>query len=191
MDLALAFEDAEPFKLTVAQYRDLVDQSVIEEGARVELIEGMIVRMSPQASSHTIVSFRLAMRLEEQLRLIGSDLIAMTTPTVEIPRHNALDPDVGVMLPVAIGPDFFPVASARLLVEVSRTSLRKDLKLKLPIYAAAGVPEYWVVDVDKMEVHRFADAADGAYRAEPPVPLTGDLRSLTISDLAINGAGIL
>ena len=192
MDLALVSEDAEPFRLTVDQYHDLMEQGVIEEGARVELIEGLIVRMSPQASSHTLVTFRLAMRLEERLRAIGSDLLATTTPTVAIPSHNALEPDVGVLTPTTIGPNFFPITCARLLVEVSRTSLRKDTRLKRDIYAAAGVPEYWVVDVNTQEVHRFADPHDGAYRTEPPpIPLAGELRSLTMAELAIDGSGIL
>ena len=62
---------------------------------------------------------------------------------------------------------------------------------KRDIYAAAGVPEYRLVDVNKAEVHRFADSRDGVYRAEPPVPLAGELRSLTMPELAIDGGGIL
>ena len=39
MDLTLAFEDSQPFKLTVEQYRELIEQGMIDEGARVELLE--------------------------------------------------------------------------------------------------------------------------------------------------------
>ena len=191
MDLALAFEDSEPFRLTVAQYRDLMEQGVVEEGSRVELIEGMIIRMSPQASSHTVVAFELAMRLHARLKEMGSDLMAVTTPTVAMPAHNALDPDVGVMSPTSIGSDFFPVACVRLLIEVSRTTVRKDKRLKRDIYARADVPEYWVVDLNKLIVHRFWQPHDGVYRAEPPVPLAGPLASLTMPELVVDGTGIL
>ena len=190
MDIALAFEDAEPFRLTVDQFRSLDESGAFDESGRVELIEGMIVCMSPQASIHTTVAFELAVLLRTKLRDLGSPFTAVTTPTIAIPLHNALDPDVGVVLPRA-GRDYFPVADARLLIEVSRTSLRKDKRLKRDIYAAAGVPEYWVVDVNKAEVHRFATPRDGVYHAAPPVPLAGELRSLTMPDLAIDGGGIL
>lgn len=191
MDLALAFEDSQPFKLTVDQYRDLMEQGVIDEGAKIELIEGMIVQMNAQASVHTIVVFALAVRLHGRLNEIGSDLIALVTPTIAMPLHNALDPDVAVTSRPTIGPDFFPVSAARLLIEVSHTTLRKDMRVKRDIYARAGVPEYWVVDVNKAVVHRFHAPSDGVYTAEPPVPLAGSLASLTIPELVIDGAGIL
>lgn len=191
MDLALAFEDSQPFRLTIDQYRDLIDQGVIDEGARVELLEGMIVCMNSQASIHTVVTFELAVRLRERLKELGSPLTALTTPTVALPPNNALDPDVAVTVKAAPGPDFFAVADVRLLIEVSRTTLRKDMKVKRDIYAGAGVPEYWVVDVNRAEVHRFWAVGDGRYRQETPIPLAGALASLTMPDLTIDGAGIL
>ncbi|HEU0045485.1 Uma2 family endonuclease [Sphingomonas sp.] len=191
MDLALAFEDSQPFKLTVDQYHDLMEQGVVEEGSNVELLEGMIVSMNSQAVSHTFLSFELAVRLREALKEIGSPLVAVTTPTVSMPPNNALDPDVAVTDAPEMGPGFLPVSGVRLLIEVSRTTLRKDMKVKRDIYAQAGVPEYWVVDVNKAEVHRFAEPAEGVYRQEQPIPLAGPLASLTIPDLAIDGSAIL
>lgn len=192
MDLALAFEDAQPFRLTVEQYHDLMEQGVIEEGPRIELLEGVVVCMNSQGRAHTVTSFELAVRLRERLNELGSPLTAVTTPTIAIPPRNAPEPDIGVVnRPVTPGAEFFPVADARLLIEISLTSLRRDIKGKRELYARAGVPEYWVVDVNKAEVHRFADPRDGEYRAEPPVPLAGELRSLTIPELAIDGSGIL
>lgn len=191
MDLALAFEDSHPFKLTVDQYQGLIEQGVIEEGANVELLEGMIVQMNSQATVHMLVTFELAVRFRERLKDMHSELKAFATPTVAISEHNALDPDVAIMQPPKIGPNFVPVADVRLLVEVSRTTLRKDLGIKRDIYAKAGVPEYWVVDVKKAMVHRFWNVCDGIYRLEEPVPLAGPLGSLTIPDLIVDGAGIL
>ena len=78
-----------------------------------------------------------------------------------------------------------------MLIEVAHTTLRKDLRVKRDPYAAAGVPEYWVIDVKKMQVRRFWRLVDGVYKAEPPVPLAGELTSLTIDGLTIDGSGIL
>ena len=190
MDLALTFEDAEPFKLTVQTYVDLIEQGVIAEGSRVELIEGMIVRMNSLAVPHILLSNHLTFRLNDKLRELGLQLVCLMGPTVLMPPHNAPDPDVFVGK-LARGKRWFEIEDVQLLVEVAHTTLRKDMRVKRDLYAAAGVPEYWVVDVKKEQVHRFWRPVGGVYTAEPPVPLAGELASLTIPDLAIDGSGIL
>lgn len=190
MDLALAFEDSQPFKLTVDQYEGLDEGGAFEDDPRIELIEGMIVRMNSQTSSHAIVTSQLAFRLHDRLGDIGSPLLALINPTVMMPPHNAPDPDIIVTRPPA-GARYFPVEGVALIIEVSRTTLGRDLTVKRDIYARAAVPEYWVVDVNAAVVHRFADPRAGVYRIEPPIPLAGEIRSLTMPDLAIDGAGIL
>lgn len=190
MDLALAFEDSQPFKLTVEQYRMLHEAGAFDEHhGRVELIEGMIACMSPQTILHGRIATRLTFRLQTRLLDMASPLEALMGPTVLMPPHNAPDPDITVARPA--GSRYFSADAVALLVEVARTSLRKDMKVKRDVYARAGVPEYWVVDVEKALVHRFHRMNDDGYRQEPPVPLAGPLASLTIPDLVIDGAGIL
>lgn len=190
MELALAFEDAEPFRLTVAQYIDLFERGVIPERPRTELLEGMIVCMNAQARQHSMVLNQLAFRLHDRLQEMKSPLICLAAPTVLMPPHNAPDPDIYVGR-LAAEKRYFDIDDALLLIEISHTTLGKDRRVKRDIYARAGVPEYWVVDINKAEVHRFAGLSDGAYRAEPPVPSAGELRSLTIANLVIDGSGIL
>lgn len=190
MDLASTFEGAQPFRLTVDHYLALDDIGAFDDCGRVELIEGMIVQMNSMSVDHAQVSSELWARLRDRLREIGSPLTAFAGATVTLPPKTALDPDVTVA-DVRGGEAYLSVSAVKLMVEVSKATLRKDLGPKRDIYAAAGVPEYWVVDVDKRRVHRFAIPRDGVYTVEPPVPLAGPLTSLTIPDLVIDGAGIL
>lgn len=191
MDLALAFEDSQPFKLTVDHYRALDQSGAFDAGPRVELIEGMIVCMSPMSPAHGRVTAALVTRFSIRLNEIVSDLVPFAGSTVTSPPHSAPDPDITIA-PRESGDDWLTSRGVALVIEVSKTTLGKDLKVKRDIYATAGVPEYWVVDVNKQEVHRFADPDDGVYRTEPlPIPLAGDLRSLTMPELAIDGSGIL
>ena len=191
MDLTLAFEDSTPFRLTVDQYQALDEAGAFDEqNGRVELIEGMIVCMNSQTVAHVVVTNELGFRLREKLQALGSAFQAYVNPTVTVRPHNAPDPDIAVAMRPTSG-RYFDVSGVALLVEVARTTLRKDLKIKRDIYARAGVPEYWVVDVNKTEVHRFWKAQNGVYEQEKPIPLAGELRSLTMSELSINGAGIL
>ncbi|MFN4231636.1 Uma2 family endonuclease, partial [Thermus sp.] len=50
-----------------------------------------------------------------------------------------------------------------LLVEVAETSLDYDLNVKTPLYAKAGVPEVWVVDLVRDRVHRFRKPTGEGY----------------------------
>src|SRR4051812_35433459 len=54
---------------------------------------------------------------------------------------------------------------AWLLVEVAISSLRKDRKIKAPLYAERGVPEYWIVDVDGGAVEVHTKPIEGRYES--------------------------
>lgn len=191
MGLALAFEDSQPFRLTVDQYQALDEAGAFDEhDGRVELIEGMIVCNNSQTVPHMLIANELTFRLRVLLQQLGSPLTAYLGPTVAMPPHNAPDPDIFVGAK-ASGDGYLAVKTVSLLIEVSRASLRKDTKIKRDIYARAGVPEYWVVDVNKAIVHRFHTPIDGTYQVEPPISLAGPLASLTMPDLEVDGSGTL
>jgi Uma2 family endonuclease len=57
-------------------------------------------------------------------------------------------------------------ADALLVVEVSDTTFRYDRYVKLPHYAAAGIPEYWVVNLRRAELHVFRNPAGDTYATE-------------------------
>lgn len=178
------------YKLRLADVEVLQRAGVFDNGPRVELIEGVLIAVSPQGRLHVFVKNELTFRFRLALAALGSPLTALCESTVEVSDESAPEPDL-VLTDAPKGSGYLPVNSLALAVEVSDTSLRMDLGRKRSLYAAAGVPEYWVIDVNKGQVHRFANPADGAYRAEPPISLAGDLQSLTMPDLRIDGASIL
>lgn len=141
------------------------------EGERVELLGGFVIAMSPQNRRH-------ALAIQQLTRWF-------------VQRAPA---DIGVrpQLPLCLGPDDEPEpdlaltavtfegehpSTAMLIVEVADSSLRRD-RLKASLYAAAGVREYWIVNLedDVVEVmrtptssgyaHREVVAADGAIEPE-------------------------
>lgn len=127
---------------------------------RVQRIEGEIFRMSPQSEPHgygvsqlidwlQVPSVRKRFQIRPQFPLALED--SDPEPDLALVLRDEVD---GVSTP----------SHAQLVVEVSRSSLEFDRTVKLALYARAGIPEYWIVDVDgrRLEVYRQpTTGADG------------------------------
>lgn len=138
-------------RFTVDQLFHLVETGVIDTD-RVELINGRIYRMPPQAIPHMVAIS------------LGSQLLTKTVPasdwlinqgTIRLGKYSAPDPDF-IWLPCAIGTPVDRWPQPVLLIEVSDTTYRKDSGVKLRTYAYHGVPEYWIENLkqDRIEVYR-------------------------------------
>ena len=83
-----------------------------------------------------------------------------------------------------------PAGSVALIVEVADTTLEFDLGPKAALYAAAGIPEYWVVDLPNklLHQHRASDAA--GYGKPDPVRLGEQMAAHAIPGLGVASAGL-
>jgi Uma2 family endonuclease len=154
--------DPAPARVTREQYFALVDHGVLTEDDHVELLEGVIVAMAPEGPRHS-----------EVVELVGDALRAALGDRARVRTGHPFDasawsvpePDIGVV-PGRLRDylDRHP-SSAHLVVEVAASSLPQDRLTKAPIYAAAGIPEYWIVNLrqDHVEVHRVPDPAARRY----------------------------
>lgn len=152
---------------TVGDYYKMLDSGILRENDRVELIEGDIVRMSPIGSPHAAIVKRLIRALSQQL---GDRAILSAQDPVRLDDLSEPEPDLAVLRP---RDDFYAAAhpgsgDVLLLVEVGDTSLVYDRETKLPLYAAHGIAEVWLVDVQKqaIEVHRDPDPTARTYRQQ-------------------------
>jgi Uma2 family endonuclease len=80
-----------------------------------------------------------------------------------------------------------PAADILLVVEVSDSTLDYDLNTKAPLYAAAGIPECWVVDVNARTLHRHTQPGATGYQSVAALPATASVIvnavTLAIADL--------
>jgi Uma2 family endonuclease len=148
---------------TVDEYHRMGETGILGEGARVELIEGEIIEMSPIGSPHAARVKRLNRLL---VRRLGTKAIVQVQDPVVLNRFSEPQPDLAVLKPRG---DFYAAKHPEprdvlLVVEVADTSRAFDRTVKAPLYARTGVRELWVVDVidEVVEVHRKAQR--GAYR---------------------------
>jgi Uma2 family endonuclease len=146
-----------------AEYDRLVAAGAFE-GERVELVRGRLIRMSPQGPVH----FAVVQRLIKALYAPLTDRATVISQSPVALLDDEPEPDVAVV-PLAV--DFYesglPTAPY-LVIEVSDSTIKYDQTVKARLYAEAGVPEYWLVDVRarRVLVHRGPGAEGYASVAE-------------------------
>ena len=128
---------------------------------RVELLEGVIVAMAPHSPRHA-AGIRLAS--EALFKAIGSNGVVSIQLSLIAGRYSVPEPDLAVL--PGRQSDYFTVhpKTALLVVEVSDSSLIQDRMTKAPIYAADGIPEYWIVNLRQDRVEIFRDPAPARRR---------------------------
>lgn len=135
------------------------------EGFRLELVEGVLTPMAAPRSWHQNTGTNLPYRTDEQL---PHDLIALSGVAILLsdPPPTVRIPDMIVTLTAAheANPSRFDAADVRLVVEILSDGTRKvDRILKSAEYAEAGVPRYWILDIDGAVTLVSYLLVDGAY----------------------------
>lgn len=147
------------------EYERLIEDGVFAD-EKVELIRGLLIRMSPQKAPHSSTTRKLFGLLHEKLK--GRAVVYSQAP-IALSDDSEPEPDVFVA-PLASYDRELPT-SALLVVEVADSTLRYDRHDKTALYASCGVPECWLVDLlaESVEVYRepsaqrVAGVADAGY----------------------------
>lgn len=170
-----------------AQYEQMIGAGVFEPGERLELLEGEIIDMAPQKSRHATAVTLLGNVLRQYFT--GGYTVREQLP-LSLDERSEPEPDLTV---VRGQPrdyrDAHPVTAA-LVVEVADTSLAYDRVRKRAVYARAGIPEYWILDLnsDSLEVYRSPDGEDylerSVFRAgERVMPLAAERGAVEVSEI--------
>jgi len=149
-------------RLTVEDFHRMGEVGILPPDARAELIDGEVFDMSPIGRLHAALVARLTTAFHECL---GRTVVVWSQNPIRLGTLSEPQPDIALL---AARDDFYcgdsPTASdVRLIVEVADSSLEHDLAVKVPLYAAHGIPEVWVIETATRRTHRFARPAGGAY----------------------------
>jgi Uma2 family endonuclease len=150
-------------RFTIEEYHRMGEAGILRDDERLELIAGHIVVREPIGSRHAGTVERVN-RLWT-LRLADRAIVRVQNPVVLPHEASELQPDVMLLAPRG---DFYMAAhptpaDVLLLIEVADTSLLLDRRVKMPLYARAGIREAWLCDLttDRVDVHR--DVTGGRY----------------------------
>jgi len=147
-------------RFTPEMLHQLRELGVLDAQTRYELIEGDIYPTTPEGPEHAALGTALAYRLMER---------RSTDWHVRIEKPLRLgDSEVIPELAVVPGrPSDYRThhpETALLIVEIAHSSLPRDRLLKLPLYARAGVPEYWIVNLAERQVEVYRTPAGDSYQ---------------------------
>ena len=143
-----------PIPLLVQDFLLLRDRGALANGARTELIEGVIYALSPQHQPHAFAQAELAYQLRKALLSAPSYLFLGVEASIALSRSDLPQADIVVATRWGkTGP--VPVTSVALIVEVADSSAGRDTGEKAALYSLHGVPEYWVADVGARIIHQF------------------------------------
>ena len=176
-----------PTRLDAEQYFALVDRGDIRPDDRVELLEGVVVSMSPQGSPHANAIARINALL---VPLVAERGVVRVQCSFRAGRYNVPEPDFAVVPGPLERWEHEHPGEAFLIIEVSDSSLPTDRLSKAAIYAAAGIPQYLVVNLPGDRLETFAGPDRGrAQWAESRPALRGeriDLVALPGLSLAVD-----
>lgn len=173
-----------PIKLRVRDYERLAEAGAFDGIAKTELVDGTVYAMSPQYRAHGYATSELAYRLRRALEALASSLYVAFEQSVDLAEHSEPQPDI-ILTTAPRGEGAIPAASVALLVEVSVSTRAFDLGDKAAVYAAAGVPEYWVVDVRAGTIHVLWSPGADSYAEGQEVAFGAPVEAVTIAGLAV------
>lgn len=144
-----------PQRISVAQYWELIRHGILTEDDNVELLEGLIVRKGPKTPPH-----------DSAIDVINALLLAKLPAGWFVRNQNCQEtedsvpePDLALARGVP-GRDYMQHhpsgADVGLVIEVAQSTVKCD-RAKAGIYARAGVPEYWLVNLDDRQIEIYSN----------------------------------
>jgi Uma2 family endonuclease len=145
---------ARPKRFTVADYHRLIELGFLQEGDRIELINGELFEMAAKGSPHAVCTGLFCRELD---RLVGDQVAVRNQEPITLFDNSEPEPDIVI----AEGKieDYLahhPVQDDVLIViEIADSSLVHDRTIKLATYAEANIPHYWIANVktNQLECH--------------------------------------
>ena len=173
-------------RFSVDEYDEMIARGILDENDRVELIRGEIVDKMTIGDRHAAC----VKRLNSLFQALSPDRWIVSVQDPVAFEDSKPEPDLALLQPRG---DFYADSTPRssdilLVIEVADTSLDFDRDIKLPLYAEAGVSEYWIVNLTDscVEVHR-GPRSDGTYADSQTVAKDGTVSfqglDLTVAQL--------
>lgn len=171
------------FRLRVADYLMLHEQGSFRD-LETELVDGEVLVLSPEWRPHFRIKNELLLRLARAIEAAGLPYFVGTEGSIALSDTDMPRPDILLTSePDGDGP--IPRESVPLVVEIASTTITSDLGSKGVRYAAGGIPEYWIVDVNRRVVVRMWSPGRDGYAHADEIAFGQPLGSMTMTGLVV------
>lgn len=149
-------------RFSVDDYYRLIELGMLRDVERAEIIEGELIKRMPTGKRHA----SCVKRLDEVLRdILGKSVTFSVQDPIRLDEFNEPMPDLALL---KRRDDFYlerqPMAEDVLLaVEVSDTTLEYDRNRKIPLYAKAGIPEIWIINLKTGTIETHTEPREYSY----------------------------
>jgi Uma2 family endonuclease len=137
--------------------------NILGADERVELVLGLVREMSPRKRPHVLATIGIRELLERELA--GRASVYEEKPLALRELDSEPEPDIVVCSNPDVTAYGTDETEPLLVIEVADSSLQYDLTVKTELYARAGIPEYWVVDLVHRRLFVFREPKDGVFRS--------------------------
>ncbi len=169
-------------RFTTADYEQMIAIGILDEDDRVELIDGEIITMSPIGPLHVDSVMILTEVLSQQVA--GLARISVQSP-IQLPNDSQPQPDITLVRYKRYRGTLPTPDDIFIVIEVADSTLAFDRDTKLPLYAAAGIPEAWLVDLNAGTIERHTQPGSAGYRAILRAGRGEDLSSLALPSVTV------
>ena len=147
-------------RFTVTDVERMVTAGILAEDERVELIAGEIFELAPISLRHMNCVNRIG---KQAHRVVPDSLLVSVQNPLWLFEDAMPQPDLAIIPDLDDDAPLPTGAETLLVIEVSDTSRKYDRQTKLPLYAAAGIPEAWIFDLVTETIERHTESIDGRY----------------------------
>lgn len=176
--------------ISVDEYERMGEAGIFHPDDRLELLEGVIYELSPIGSPHAAcVDFLITLLTE----LAHRRFIARGQNPIRLDDFSEPQPDVALL---RWRDDFYRRAhptpkDVLLVIEVADSTVESDRSYKMPLYAKAGIPEAWLVNLPDETIELYAEPAGGIYQVSKSFRRGEEAQAYGLADLRVNIADIL
>ncbi|MDX6272678.1 MAG: hypothetical protein QOD28_3901 [Acidobacteriota bacterium] len=186
----MSLPEISKYYFSVAEFERMGEAGVFTKDARLELIEGEIIEMSPIGSRHAACVKFLNRFLN---RTVGDIALISTQDPIRLNDFSEPQPDLALL---RLRDDFYrdalpTPADVLLVIEVADTTLGYDRQVKVPLYAKAGVAEVWIINLTDELIEVYAEPESDAYQTVVNFRRGEEARAHSVANLVVGVAEVL
>ena len=176
--------------LTTSEYEQMIAAGIFTEGDRVELLEGVIVQMSPKGMKHATSTDRAARHF---IRALGDRVIVRNQNPILLNDYSEPEPDL-----VLAAQDEHEYSFRHpkpediyLILEVADTTLSYDRNNKGMSYAKSAIVQYLILNLNKMEIEDYREPGADGYRQKQTYKAGQNFKLVAFPDITIEVSDLL